>query len=297
LVQEHWRIRAALRSVPGDKVLVLEEARYPLPQLLKVRGGATEVCLFLHNAVEHHALERSLSARIKSNFASQMKNGVDFIAVHGARQRELVERTAETPVKSFALPGDSYLSEIASDNRTDLSAFFPALSETFVCLGEIRANKGIEVAIEAARHSGAELMVIGKAIDQLYLNVLREAATGASNIQIRDEFISAEVFDYVLTNCRALLLPYSQFDAQSGVLARAIPKQIRVIASDLPSLREQAAEANHVLFFETGSCAALAKVMSEVKRAPAGLQRTDRPPSVVSIPAWNEIAVAIQAGW
>lgn len=297
LVKEHWRIRAELRSVSGAKVLVLEEARYPLPRLLRVPKDSTRICLMVHNALEHAVSGQTLSDKVKSSIGSLMRGNVDFIAVHGDRQRALVEGTTRTPVQSFDLPGDSYLNEFFAHNRDNLSSVFPRLSESFVCLGEIRANKGIEVAIQAAKQAGAELLIVGKAIDLPYLHQIQEAAQGAANIQIKNEFVSPEAFEYILTHCRALLLPYTQFDAQSGVLARAARWQVRVVAADLPSLREQAAGTQRIKFFEPGSSSGLANAMAEVAVADVDGRERRSMSSKATIPEWNEIAIAIQAGW
>lgn len=297
LVQEHWRVWSELRSIPGPKVLVLEEPRYPFPQVFRATKGATRICLMLHNAVEHAVSGQSPVSRIKAMIASRVRSNVDFIAVHGERQRELVQRTSKAPVRSFPLPGDSYLNEARSESTRDFSYEYPNLAGTFVCLGEIRENKGIEIAIEAAKQSGMELLVIGKAIDPPYLRMLTNAASDAANVRIQDDFISAELFDYILSNCGGVLLPYSQFDAQSGVLARALKKQISVVAADLPSLREQAFGASQVSFFSLGSSVALAAAMTEMKRTVSVDRGSKALPNEVSIPEWNDMAVAMQLGW
>lgn len=299
LLQEHWRIRKTLGSLPGRKVLLLEEPRYPFPGLLKDTRRRTTVCLMLHNAVEHATSGRSFSLRIKSWIASQICRKVDRIAVHGDRQLALVKKAVDTPARSFALPGDSYLSGLMPYAATGLSKQFEQLSESFVCLGEIRENKGIELAIQAARISSAKVTVLGKAIDPHYLESLHKASYGLPNVEIRDEFLSAQAFEYVISNCKALLLPYSQFGAQSGVLARAMRKSTWIIASDLPSLKEQASAAHNVAFFTAGSSEDLANKMcnfepqtSETTAAVKSADLNER-----CIPQWDELALAVQAGW
>lgn len=299
LVREHLRIRAVIKPLSGSSVLLFEEPRYPFPGLLQPKASETKTCLLLHNAIEHSQAKSSLTARIRSQIAAAARNRVNYIAVHGKTQLELVESVTSTPVRSFPLPGSSYLHSLVADEDMLLKRRFPRLAETFVCLGELRANKGLEVAIEASRDSGVRLLIIGKAVDAEYALRIQERTAQITTIEFSPEFITPSDFDYILGNCRAILLPYTQFDAQSGVLARAINKGVPVIASDLASLVEQSASASEVVFFQTGSSVKLADALRKppLKVSSKMSVHANTSTDELSIAEWNSLADAVQTGW
>ena len=68
---------------------------------------------------------------------------------------------------------------------------------------------------------------------------LTRLATRYPAVDFEDRFLSREEFAGHVRDAAVIVLPYTHFDAHSGVLAKAIGTGTRVVASDLASLREQ----------------------------------------------------------
>jgi glycosyltransferase involved in cell wall biosynthesis len=173
------------------------------------------------------------------------------VVVHGERQARLVSRWTSRRVISVPLPGSTL------DRRRDDEA----LGEYLLCLGEVRPNKGIDVVISAAQIASLPLIVAGAPEPTDFGVGVTRAASAASSVELRLWFQSDEEFAELMSAARVILLPYMHFDAQSGVLARAMHLGKRIVASDLSSLREQAGEYPHISFVKIGDTAAWAHSM------------------------------------
>lgn len=298
LFVEHGRIRQVLKSIDGPKVLLLEESRYPFPKILNP-DKRTRICLVAHNVVEHSGAAGSITSKLRERISAAARSQFDYIAVHGERQMRKLKVLTRVPVQSFPLPGASYVAQMVSREDLWLEDRFPDISETFVCIGEIRANKGIEIALEASRLTGMKLLIVGKSVDQEYLSIISAQARSIKSAQLSVEFLSPSNFEMLLTSCRAILLPYSQFDAQSGVLARAMEKRVTAIASDLSSLQEQAGDSDTVFFFNTGSAEDLSRKLEMFVKQPRteSESKFEDPRGQVSILEWDAFASSVQTGW
>lgn len=259
LCQEHLLIRrVVLQRRAMLTLIVLDTSRYPVPKVLSSRGLATKIAIFVHNAKPHVSEDKqSLRQRLLRAIEKSCINGADLAITHGERQLEIVAEYTSTRVVSVPLPKHSFL-----DRMEDHLPPLPMPADSYsLCIGELRENKGIETAMQAAETVGARLIVAGKSENQDVANELNRVASQHDATLLLDRFLDKPEFDHLIQNARVVLLPYTHFDAQSGVLAKAMKAGRAIIASDLPALREQAANYEQIEFVQPSNSRELGQAL------------------------------------
>ena len=292
LVREHLNIIVALWRLGPRVVLIIEEPRYPFPSLFRLVGRASRVVAFVHNAVDHNPDQVTAKDKIRARIAAAFYRSADALAVHGLRQAETVRTTFSRPTRSFVLPGSSRVSVPHEDADGSRSAPF-----SFVCLGELRPNKGIEIAIEAAKHAEVHLEVVGRSIDEEYTMTLLEMAAKAPTVDVHVQFLAPGMFQSYIENAAALVLPYTHFEAQSGVVARAMSSNTHVVISDLPALIEQVGNYDNASFVSSGSVESLASVLRNLSKNPPHQAKAQQDGGSGEADEWSRIASGISSGW
>jgi len=254
----------AALQLTHDVTVLYESSKYGV---IRAHASIRSVA-FVHNAVPHAAAYMTLRDRVLFALDRRMARAADRIAVHGERQAELVASWSDTPVANVPLPGDSRPVLRTAEDEQPYA----------LCIGEVRPNKGIEHAIKAARSLDIRLRVMGMPEPPSYAETLVQLERGL-NTSLEWGYLEADVFNSTLAGAAVVVLPYMTFAAQSGVLAKAIQYSRQVVASDLPSLREQARDYRHIEFVPAGDHDRLrAGMISAVSRASttvidAGLER------------------------
>lgn len=253
LLKEILQITYFCRSNKAALV-ILQEPRYgALVKLVHQR-----VALLLHNipAEKLKGARQSLEVRLSLSTA---KNA-NFVIVHGkAQEVALSKQLALKGVIKVPLPGeDTWVKK----NHTRMPR---SNAGAFLCLGEIRKTKSLELLFEAADKAQLPIKIVGRKTDPAYFENLVALAARSKFCEVQEKFLSQDDFDQELAKAYCLILPYSDFQAQSHVLAKALAFGTPVIVSDIPCLREQANNNDCVLFFENGNATSLAKTMEEFK--------------------------------
>lgn len=237
LLREHLAVRAAARRAGVDAVLALDSTKYPVPGALRARR-TQRTAVFVHNAQPHFDLaSASVREKVLLWLDRACARRADRVITHGAEQAEIVRGYTDRPVSAVALPVSSRLDPQVPTATTGTDAGPHAL-----CIGEVRANKGIEHAVVAAGEAGVPLLVRGAAESPELGAELTRLATRYPAVDFEDRFLNREEFAGHVRDAAVIVLPYTHFDAHSGVLAKAIGTGTRVVASDLASLREQAGD-------------------------------------------------------
>jgi glycosyltransferase involved in cell wall biosynthesis len=251
LLKEILQISLFCRSNKATLV-ILQEPRYGfLVNLIHPR-----VALFLHNIPADKV--RGASQKLEVNLSLSTAKNADFVVVHGKAQ-EVSLRRHLTPrsVIQVPLPGvDTWAEE-------GLSNISRSSERKYLCLGEIRKNKNLELLVDAADLAQLPIKIIGRKTDSRYFEDLESLAARSDFCKVQEKFLSPTEFELELSTAYCLILPYGDFQAQSHVLAKALAFGTPVIVSDLPSLREQADNNKCTMFFERGNASSLAKVMKE----------------------------------
>ena len=110
-----------------------------------------------------------------------------------------------------------------------------------LAFGAIRSNKGLHVLLGAlSRLPGCDLTIAGAPEHDGYLAQLRDLAgrLPPGRVELRDRHIDTEELEGLFARSRLLILPYTAFSAQSGVLYQALAHGIPVVASDIGALGE-----------------------------------------------------------
>ena len=252
LVREHLQIRRLAAQAGPGAVVALDSSKYPFPSVLTPGRDQTSV-LFLHNVRPHHDdAGASLRLRLLRRLELGAATGCDRVIVHGRDQRSTAQQNlGETRGDLIAvpLPTSTRIDEAATaesvpvplhDDGPAASARLELPEQPYaLVLGELRANKGVELAIDAAGQAGVPLLVAGRTESPELAATLRERAERAGTVRLEDRFLERGEFQRALEGAAVVVLPYTHFDAQSGILAKAIAAGLPVVASDLTSLREQ----------------------------------------------------------
>ncbi|MEX5255842.1 glycosyltransferase [Kocuria arenosa] len=294
LAREHARIRRVTRLADPHSVIVLDSSKYPWPDLL--RGHRTQrIVLFVHNARPHFdAHEASLRQRVILRLERSCMRKVDRIITHGSAQQEIIQANTDIEVLSVHLPLSTRL-DFSNASGGDEHGEAPQSSETdspfALCVGELRSNKGIEQAIAASKASRVPLRVHGRSEDPELGTELARLAEGSKFSTLDDRFLSRNEFNELLENAAVIVLPYLHFDAQSGVLSKAMNVGARVVASDLQALRDQADSYPAIVFGDVHNPEEFGALL---RSAYDEAVRAGRHPSPQSLPlehdGWDSIA-------
>jgi glycosyltransferase involved in cell wall biosynthesis len=140
----------------------------------------------------------------------------------------------------------------------------PARSDdgcTLLCLGIIRAYKGIGDAIEAtSRVDGARLLVAGDPLEPV--DAYRERA--GERAEWRLGFLSDAEIDRALGEATVALFPYKPEIDQSGALLRALGAGVPVVAYDVGGLAEPVRRFGAGRVVPAGDVEALAEAIREL---------------------------------
>jgi len=117
---------------------------------------------------------------------------------------------------------------------------------TALLFGGIRANKGIHLAISAVQQLRSEgtalrLRICGTplSIERLYWEQCKaQIAANPDGIEVRDEYIPSVELGMEMSKCHFLLLPYTEFNSQSGVASLALSNGRAIVATRAGGLRE-----------------------------------------------------------
>lgn len=281
LVREHAQIRKLSRCGGDNVVLALDSSKYPWPRLLTARGSQ-RLALFLHNVKPHHdEAAASLRERVLRHLELGAARGVDRVIVHGDDQKRTARSTVPGDLVAVTLPTSTRIDEVATapsvpvevaddldhaatsarGNPQDLKSVTG--SPYALVLGELRANKGVELAIDAAGQARVPLVVAGRAESTELGRALADRAQRAGTVTMVDRFLERSEFAQLLEQAAVVVLPYTHFDAQSGILAKAVAAGLPIVASDLASLREQAGDHQPAVFADVHDTEAFAAGLRE----------------------------------
>jgi glycosyltransferase involved in cell wall biosynthesis len=117
---------------------------------------------------------------------------------------------------------------------------------TMLLFGSLRANKGIHVLLDAAQQLGSEVpfrILIAGAASRQMANHLQERASELPHVDLEFGRITPDRKHQLFSRSSVILLPYTEFHSQSGVLFDAYAYGLPVIASDVgavgPTVREE----------------------------------------------------------
>ncbi|MBT4519512.1 MAG: glycosyltransferase family 4 protein [Halieaceae bacterium] len=195
---------------------------------------------FVHTAVYHFADEFIVHTEENRNRLMTMVNNKKVhIVHHGVSQPRQVSMTR---------PEARQLLGIGRDDKI------------LLCFGHIRAYKGLDVAIDALANTedkSIKLLVVGKCWgewDKYQQKINARRLEG--RIIVKPGYVPTDQIEAYFRAVDLVLLPYTHFDAQSGVGAMAVGFQTPLIVSDAGGLKEYVGSRDFV--FKSGDSEELA---------------------------------------
>lgn len=194
------------------------------------------------------------------------------------------ELLAKSLVDDFAVPAERVfivpfaLSADFLDARPPRAATAPV---RYLFFGTLRNNKGVEVLIDALDHlasSGSDVdrdyrvHFAGRGEPQLE-KLVGELARRDPHVTAEIGFITSERRSELYRDADCVLLPYTELNAQSGVLHDAYASRLPVIASDVRALGAKVRADGTGWVVAAGDPEALARTVTQVASDPEERKR------------------------
>jgi glycosyltransferase involved in cell wall biosynthesis len=221
-----------------------------------------------------------LDARLLRFRAPAVFTAHDLLPRRTARKRDLWGRLFARfqRIVVHSESGRAALAELVPDDRLRVipHPVFPSDppraddGHTLLCLGIIRAYKGVPDAIEATKRvDGARLLVAGDPLEPV--DEYRQAA--GARAEWRLGYLSDDQIDRALSETTVALFPYRPEIDQSGALLRALGAGVPVIAYDVGGLAEPVRRFGAGRVVPPGDVDALADAVRELLEDPDALEQ------------------------
>lgn len=192
----------------------------------------------VHDVIPHQrrmwvALERRL-------LSAQYGRAGTLVVAHTSLRRQLVEVFDVDPrrVEIIPLPIPSVPGIVEPEDRGETHT-------TVLFFGTLRRNKGVAVLLEAIRRLdrslNVEFRIAGRGAPDVE-SMIRKAAAEDSRIVAEIGFVSDERKDQLFRSATLVVLPYTSFTSQSGVLGDSYAYRIPVVATSVGALGETVEE-------------------------------------------------------
>ncbi len=209
----------------------------------------------VHDVVPHQA---RVPARVERALLARQYGAADRIVVHhrSVAQRLVdefgVDRRRIHEVPHWVIPAP------AAPRDT------PNASPRILFFGALRRNKGVDVLLEAFARlpdPDVRLVVAGRGASDVEDDV-RGAAARDSRITTEIGFVPEARKHELFRSCDLVVLPYTQFSSQSGVLHDAYAHHRPVVVSDVGALGDSVRDDRSGWVTAPGDAAALARVVA-----------------------------------
>ncbi|OZC56198.1 hypothetical protein CH289_05605 [Rhodococcus sp. RS1C4] len=232
-MKENYRLLCWSRTAGVINVVLFEEPRFPVLSLVR----ANRKVLFAHNAKMHASGALSIRTRLKEWLQIRLINSCHAVITHGNQQAKLLSSLVpKSTVATVPLPTIGWVEQTRQlvDKSTNDNENY------LLAIGEIRWNKGFDLAARAAVKLGLAIKVAGKVIDADQDEALKSLQESSPDlVHYTPGFLDQNLFESLVRNASVIVLPYREFQAQSGIIEHARRHQKPVVCSDLPSLLEQ----------------------------------------------------------
>lgn len=241
-IQHYWqreqRFLEWLKVRPDVNVVHFQEfAPWLAPYFFtRIKQLGKRIVYTVHNVKPH-------SKRFLTRFYREAWLRCDALIVHSiSLKQELSQLLGRQHPPIFVVPHGVW----SADSTISFPKIEPRLAQRHLLFfGVIRENKGLHHLLDAMLElSGFSLTIAGSAQDHLpYFE--REILPRLDNLRareicvdLREGFLPNSEVPDLFRSSSALVLPYENFSAQSGVLYLALAHELPVIASDTGALGE-----------------------------------------------------------
>lgn len=210
----------------------------------------------VHDVVPHRArLPRSIQHRVLARLYAA---GGLLVVHHEEVGRQLIESFAVDPARVHVVP--HWVSPFRDDHdRRTLSA-----ARRVLFFGTLRENKGLRVFLEAVEQvppdAGLTFHVAGRGEADLE-RAVREAAARLPQLTAEIDWITPERKADLFRQADLVVLPYTSFASQSGVLHDAFGHHLPALVTDVGALPASVRESGAGWVVPRGSADVLAAAM------------------------------------
>lgn len=224
-----------------------------------LRRVAKYIIISVHN-VDPHGFETKTLGRLERHLAHRLFKKADLLFVFSTQGRDFLVDHLMMPAGKVHLLPMALLEKIPDDPPQRKRPVNPR----FLFFGAYRSNKGLDVLLDAfilAKEKGLAgvLVIRGKypqEIDQSIRLRFRSARLEHS-LDYQNAFIGEEEIDAIFRDADVLLLPYTQFASQSGVVFLGYAYRLPIIASAVGGLPDVIREDHTGILVEPGNARSL----------------------------------------
>ncbi|WAC56753.1 glycosyltransferase [Gordonia sp. SL306] len=248
--------RFLMRARDVDVVLLEEIQRFTLPFIVvlsKLLGK--RVIVRLHN-IRRHDYSASRLDVVDEWITGKGLQLADSVLVHTEGNSRVASERYRVRHLSVVPHG------ISSSSLTGVRRSGPP---TYLLFGEIRANKGVEVLVDAfTQYVGECSLTIAGRAGHPTREAIEAGVARDCRIEWIDGFVEHDRVPDLMARTNAVVLPYTDFEAQSGVLHLAIEHGVPVIVSDVGGLGETVRSLGIGLVVPPRNHVALAQALTEM---------------------------------
>ncbi len=195
----------------------------------------------LHNPVSHEGI---IGERVLFNIWMRL---VDLVIVHTECSGNAVDHDS-----IHVIPYGVYPCEDIPAKEARKKFSIPNEAKVLLFFGNLRPYKGLDLLLKSFKHIARNdknvwLIIAGRPWKDFddYLNLINSFGEDiSSRIILRDEFIPESQVPFYFSAADLLVLPYKQFDSQSGVIMLTISCGLPYVVSDVKGLREFALDSS-----------------------------------------------------
>lgn len=265
------------RRHPPDVIHLQTATPASYGHLLPLLRQRWPLILTAHDVLPHHGTKL-----LKSHeHLQKLYSAVDHIIVHTESNRDTLLANFDIPAERIdviAHGADASVRALPKARARDILSL-PQNERLVASLGVIRTNKRLDLLIDAVaaalREQGdIRLVIAGRpsSVTGEQVTSMLRAAGIDTHATTRFRWLDEDEVGLYLDACDACVLPYVDFDAQSGVLMQALAHGTPLIVSDAGSLAETVEAAGAGLVFRRNDPAALSACLLEMLGSTA-LQR------------------------
>jgi glycosyltransferase involved in cell wall biosynthesis len=250
-------LRWLTRQRKYDGILIEEVQKFTLPLVVwAANKRSARSVIHLHN-VRRHDFKGTFFDRIDERLVRVALRHASAVVVHSETNAEELIHIHGSGIRTVVVPHGVQPVVTRPVGSPD------ALN--FLFFGVNRPNKGLEILIDAIQVLGvpATLTIAGHTPENNRIQTVK-LISAFPFIDWRDGFVGADEVAPLFSGATAVILPYSQFSAQSGVLHLAIEHGVPVVVSDVGALGESVRELGNGLVVPPGSVEHLAQALRDV---------------------------------
>jgi len=265
-----------------------------------LRRAARRVVLSVHN-VDPHGYETKKLGRLERYLAHRLYRKADLVFVFSREGREAL----------VGLPGMSPADVVVLPMALHEALPQPPVAERrcgaeprFLFFGRYRSNKGFEVLVAAflkAREAGlpGTLVIRGEYPadrEAMVRKRFRDAGCEGA-LDFANAYVDEGDIDGIFRGADVLVLPYTQFSSQSGVIFLGYAYRLPILASRVGGLTEAIEDDGTGILVEPGSADRLADGLLGIVRDYGAFARIDTAGLLRAKYSWETIGKATDAAY